>query len=310
MWSRNVASACRQRTKAVCLRAPSRSLASVAETTSTTASPAPSSSTSDAGNAPNVVLNAAVVLNRSPILTRTPTLFERAYYAYQSRIQRALFNPFPTDFYFKTGSLLEKKFAKEEKLREREAFGGPWTLKRRKQGPTQLDEDGILIASTDQTENMGEEPIEAPAPRIHESDRTGDVKSLDRMGERNLYLLIRAKDHTGKEVWRFPQGGLQEGEFLHQAALRDLQAECGVNMDTWIVGKKPIAVYQPSLPESVKKTLGGELYTFFLKAHILAGQVRPDGKNVTDFAWLTKQEIEPRVEKDYWASVKDILSDF
>lgn len=103
-------------------------------------------------------------------------------------------------------------------------------------------------------------------------------------------------------------------------------------MDAWVVGKKPIAVHQPSLPESTKKTLGGEvsrrlhvpshcppeltlpspsqLYTFFLKAHILAGQVRPDGKNVTDFAWLTKEEIEPRVEKDYWASVEGILSDF
>ena len=51
-----------------------------------------------------------------------------------------------------------------------------------------------------------------------------------------------------------------------------------------------------------------QVYTFFLKAHILAGQARPNGKNVTDFAWLTKEEIEPRVEKDYWASVKDILS--
>ncbi|KAI0637247.1 39S mitochondrial ribosomal protein L46-domain-containing protein [Trametes polyzona] len=306
MWSRNVAAVCRQRTRA-CLHAPSRSLASVAD------APAASSSTSTPppdASAPKVVLNAAVILNRSPILTRTPTLFERAYYAYQSRIRRALFNPFPTDFYFKTGSLLERKFAKEEKLREREAFGGPWTLKRRKQGPAELDEDGVLVASADQAENMGEEPVDPPAPRIHEADRMGDVKSLDRKGERNLYLLVRGKDHTGKEVWRFPQGGLQEGELLHQAAQRDLEAECGVNMDTWIVGKKPIAVHQPSLPESTKKALGGELYMFFLKAHILAGQVRPDGKNVTDFAWLTKEEIEPRVAKDYWASVQGILSDF
>lgn len=111
--------------------------------------------------------------------------------------------------------------------------------------------------------------------------------------------------------------------------MRDLQAECGENMDTWIVGTKPIAVHQPSLPEPTKKALGGDvracdllvipcksshvwfqLYTFFLKAHILAGQVRPDGKKVTDFAWLTKEEIEPQVDKAYWASVKDILSDY
>ncbi|KAI0822610.1 39S mitochondrial ribosomal protein L46-domain-containing protein [Trametes gibbosa] len=302
MWSRNVASVCKRRMRA-CLYAPSRSLASVAEAPT-------ASSSADAVPAPNVVINAAVILNRSPILTRTPTLFERAYYAYQSRVRRALYNPFPTDFYFKTGSLLERKFAKEERIREREAFGGQWTIKRRKQVPSEMDEDGVLIASADQAETMGEEPVEPPAPRVHESDNTGDVKSLDRKGERNLYLLVRGKDHTGKQVWRFPQGGLQEGELLHKAASRDLEAECGINMDTWIVGKKPIAVHQPSLSESTKKTLGGEMYTFFLKAHILAGQVRPDGKNVTDFAWLTKEEIEPRVEKDYWTSVQGILSDF
>ena len=51
-------------------------------------------------------------------------------------------------------------------------------------------------------------------------------------------------------------------------------------------------------------------YTFFLKAHILAGQVRPNGKTATDFAWLTKEEIEPRVEKAYWESVKDTLADY
>ena len=45
-----------------------------------------------------------------------------------------------------------------------------------------------------------------------------------------------------------------------------------------------------------------QLYTFFLKAHILAGQVRPNGQNVTDFAWLTKQELEECVCR----SVKNI----
>ncbi|TBU28895.1 39S mitochondrial ribosomal protein L46-domain-containing protein [Dichomitus squalens] len=299
MLSRNVVSACRQHTRG-CLHAPSRSLASIAEASSSAAS---------SSSATKAVINAAVIVNRSPILTRTSSLFERAYYAYQSRIRRALFNPFPTEFYFKTGSLLEKKFAREEKLREKEAFGGPWFLKRSDRGLEEDGELGSIQVSPDQADNMGEEPIEPPASRIHEADKKGDVKSLDRLGERNLYLLVRGKDDLGKEVWRFPQGPLQDGEFLHQAALRDLQAEVGENMDTWVVGKKPIAVYQPSLPKSTTNSLGGELYTFFLKAHILAGQARPSGKNVTDFAWLTKEEIEPRVEKDYWASVKDILSD-
>lgn len=42
----------------------------------------------------------------------------------------------------------------------------------------------------------------------------------------------------------------------------------------------------------------------------MAGQVQPDGKNVSDFAWLTKLEIRKRVDPKYWDATKDMLSDF
>lgn len=42
----------------------------------------------------------------------------------------------------------------------------------------------------------------------------------------------------------------------------------------------------------------------------MAGQVQTEGKNIKDFAWLTKQEIEGRVSSHYWLGVKDVLSDF
>lgn len=47
---------------------------------------------------------------------------------------------------------------------------------------------------------------------------------------------------------------------------------------------------------------------FFFKAHIMAGQVKPS-KSITDFAWLTKKEIQKRVDAQYWDGVKDMLSD-
>ncbi|KAH9946340.1 39S mitochondrial ribosomal protein L46-domain-containing protein [Epithele typhae] len=298
MFSRSVVSASRQRTKA-CVHAPSRALASVAEASSSTQAGKPST---------EPVINAAVVLNRSPIITRTPTPFERAYYAYQSRIRRALFNPFPADFYFKSGTLLEKQFERREKIREREAFGGKWSFKDGRRS-SNVDEFGELPVGAESAE-LGEEVLTPPAPRVHESDRTGDVKSLDRMGERNLYLLVQGKDRAGKSMWRFPEGSLEKGELLHQAAVRDLYAECGENMDAWMVGRKPIAMHQPSGSENERRhSIRPQAYTFFLKGHILAGQVRP-GKTVSDFAWLTKEEIESRVDKAYWASVKDILADF
>ena len=52
----------------------------------------------------DTVVQTGIILNRSPTLTRKPTAFERTYYAYQARIERALHNPVPTEFYFKPGS--------------------------------------------------------------------------------------------------------------------------------------------------------------------------------------------------------------
>ena len=52
----------------------------------------------------------------------TPTPFENAFYKYQQRIARTLHNPFPYDFYFKPGSILESRFILEERQRERSLF--------------------------------------------------------------------------------------------------------------------------------------------------------------------------------------------
>ncbi|TFK67881.1 50S ribosomal subunit L30 [Pluteus cervinus] len=235
-------------------------------------------------------LQAAVILNRSPILTRTPSEFERAYYAYQSRIRRTLHNPFPYDFYFKQGSLLETRFNLEEHTRERRAFGQTFAPKDKLHGSA---ENGALVVKQE-----GEDEI--LLPRVHPSDTSMDIQSLDRRGRRNLYLLLQTD-----RGWQFPQGDVKKGELLHQAAQRDLFEECGPHMDTWIVSRNPIGVLaEKSLndpPEVCHKM------TFFFKAHILAGQVRLQG--ASSFAWLTKEEIQERVSTSYWTGTKDMLSD-
>ncbi|KAF9052771.1 39S mitochondrial ribosomal protein L46-domain-containing protein [Panaeolus papilionaceus] len=250
------------------------------------------------------LISTAIVLNRSPVLTRSPAPFETAYYSYQGRIRRALHNPFPYDFYFKQGSLLEKRFNIEERNREKRAFG-PAFLEKEDITEEQRQADIAAVEQLAIQEGEGE----TLAPRKHESDTTGDVKSLDRQGQRNLYLLLKATDSAGKSTWRFPQGDVEKGQLLHQAAQKDLHAECGDNMDSWIVGRIPIGVYQPpTVPQSTPET--PEHYVFFFKGHIMAGQVKPEGKGVEDFAWLTKEEIETRVVPHYWNAIKDILSDF
>jgi large subunit ribosomal protein L46 len=202
-------------------------------------------------------ISTAVILNRSPILTKAPTPFETAFYSYQARIRRALSNPFPHDFYFKQGSLLQTRFNLEERQREKRAFG-PSFLPPEDVDPEKAAADKAAVEQLAQQEGEGEELTS----RTHKADSTNDVKSLDRQGQRNLYLLLLAEEN-GKDVWRFPQGGLEKGDLLHQvcddkllfgmnanhkwlqAAQKDLFAECGEHMDTWIVGRNPIGLYKP-----------------------------------------------------------------
>ncbi|KDR81382.1 hypothetical protein GALMADRAFT_239249 [Galerina marginata CBS 339.88] len=249
---------------------------------------------------PQPHISTAIVLNRAPILTRTPTPFEQAYYAYQARIRRTLHNPFPHDFYFKQGTLLETRFNIEERKRERLAFG-PAFLEKEDISEEKRLANIAAVEQLAQQEGEGEELMSRTQP----ADLKEDFTSLNRRGQRNLYLLLHTMENE-KDTWRFPQGDVEKGQFLHHAAQKDLLAECGNKMDTWIVGKAPIGVHKSEFPNAEAP----ERVVFFFKAHILAGQVSPEGKNVQDFAWLTKQEIKTRVDDRYWTSIENILSDY
>lgn len=56
------------------------------------------------------------------------------------------------------------------------------------------------------------EEVERPLRRVTEADRLGDLKSLDRLLHRTLYLLV--KGVGGR--WEFPNGRLSGKETLHQ----------------------------------------------------------------------------------------------
>ncbi len=194
-----------------------RCLATTAQSSSTsTPSPPPQPTTSKKPKKPR--LSTAVILNRSPILTRSPTPFEQAYHAYQARVWRALHQPFPYDFYFKQGSLLETRFNLEEKEREKVAFG-PNFVQDDYQDPAKVEADKAAVKLLAQQEGEGQ----AFASREHPADKSVDVKSLDRAGERNLYLLLKSEEN-GKEVWRFPQGGVEGADLLHQASRAPLDS--------------------------------------------------------------------------------------
>ena len=150
------------------------------------------------------VLEASVIVNRSPTITRSPSRFEKTFFQYQSRIARALHNPFPYEFYFKQGSPLEAQFNIEERKRERQAFG-------RLTRPVWEATEANLEAA-----ELAREEVGKRATRFTDADKRRDLRSLDRRGERNLYLITKSGDGS----WSFPRAPIRKGEFLHQVSNR------------------------------------------------------------------------------------------
>jgi len=146
------------------------------------------------------LLEASIIVNRSPTITRSPSRFEKTFFQYQSRIARALHNPFPYEFYFKQGSPLEAQFNIEERKRERQAFG---RLTRTMWDATEANLEAAELAK---------EEVGKRATRFTQADKRKDLHSLDRRGERNLYLVTKSEDG----LWSFPHATIRKGEFLHQ----------------------------------------------------------------------------------------------
>ncbi|KAG5439927.1 hypothetical protein PCANB_000209 [Pneumocystis canis] len=220
---------------------------------------------------------AATVLLRSPIITAEQTPFEKAYYAYQRQLSERLAAPFPVDFYFKKGSLAEKKWLENE-------------MNRTKMNSSFDDIDP----------KIREKKTRIALPRETEADRKGDLHSLERKLDKTLYLLV--KKPRNEHCWQFPQGAVMENDVLHTTAERSLRDICGNNMNVWYVGHIPIGNGKYKYPEGYSNEFYGA------KARVMAGQVKLNTAEMVDWVWVTKNEIRQYVSKAYWNTIHAMLS--
>lgn len=98
---------------------------------------------------------------------------------------------------------------------------------------------------------------------------------------------------------------------LHQAAERILVQSAGVNMNTWIVGHAPAGylIEKPKLGDDSAVLESGEK-TFFMRGRIMAGQadLKENLFGLTDFKWLTRQEVATHLDNKYYNAVEKMMS--
>ncbi|KAJ3580021.1 hypothetical protein NPX13_g544 [Xylaria arbuscula] len=273
-------------------------------------------------------IRSGVILTRAPLITRALTPFENSFFFYQKRLNERLVLPFRHTFYFKKDTAADLDW--RIKFEERGSIAAKELGRYYAQGRNAWN-DELLVGSTLSNEERvreillkdaelrvtedGEEappdevvPVERPMDRITEADKKNDIRRLDRALDRTLYLIVQRTDGQ----WQFPTEDVPTDEHLQETAARALEQSAGVNMNTWMVGRVPVAhfVRQPEFSEDTSLKQRGEK-TFFLKGRIMAGQadLKDNKMGLKDFNWLTKDELRAKLDKDYFNAVRNMMAD-
>ncbi|KAI5926360.1 39S mitochondrial ribosomal protein L46-domain-containing protein [Camillea tinctor] len=273
-------------------------------------------------------IKSGIILTRAPLITKPLTPFENAFYFYQKRLNERLVLPFRHTLYFKkdTASDLDWRIKFEERGEIAAKELGRYYAQGRNAwndellvGSTLSNEERIRDILLKDAENRvtedGEKakpdevvPLERPMDRITEADKTNDVRRLDRKLDRSLYLVCR----TSNGHWVFPAADVSTDEHLHETAARVLEDAAGVNMNTWMVGRVPVAhlVIKPKFDEKSALIQRGEKI-FFLKGRIMAGQadLKNNRMGLEDFNWLTKEELKEKLDEEYFHAVRNMMAD-
>ncbi|KAG4305688.1 hypothetical protein PORY_000598 [Pneumocystis oryctolagi] len=156
-------------------------------------------------------LFAATVLARAPLVVRVQTPFEKAYYAYQQQLQARLAAPFPAEFYFKKGSLAEKKWLLAMQAVQAEQSG-------------RAGRAGQPVQAVGAAQAAAGEHSE-PVLLTGESNGEHSERSLERQLDQTLYLLVKRGD--GEHCWQFPQGRVEDDDEALQRVSQP--CECRAN---------------------------------------------------------------------------------
>ena len=121
-------------------------------------------------------------------------------------------------------------------------------------------------------------------------------------GDRYLIVKKPRKEHA----WQFPQGGKEVDESLLEAAIRELQEECGESLRVSF-SVSPKGVYRYFFPKGfVRDGFCGAMVTFYW-AQYKSGFVTLDSNELSDFAWVYRDKLRDYFSPKYAVFIQTIL---
>lgn len=110
-------------------------------------------------------------------------------------------------------------------------------------------------------------------------------------GEAGCRFLLVLSRLTKRPLWEFPKGGVDEGESLQEAAMRELLEETGLRPDDvrMVAGFERREEYRFTTGDNNRKTLIRKEVTYYL-AEALRTEVRIAEAEASEYAWLSLKD--------------------
>lgn len=234
----------------------------------------------------------AVCVQRFPSICRVKTSLEKEFYDMQIRLQ--IQKSRLSDFEVEEKDYLEKKLAREKKAMEEDLDVSQVS---KMEGATDFEE--LQEAKETELQNF------RPQSRETAADKKQDFQSLQRKLDQILYLLVKKPRQS--YMWQMPQGGLDPGESLIQAAQRELEEECGTDLKVQFLSNSPVAFHNYKHNTEKDSIFGSKV--FFFKAQYVSGSVKLNLKELEQYVWVTKEEMKQYVSNDYYNAIAPALMD-
>ncbi|EPR63213.1 putative ribosomal protein L46 [Toxoplasma gondii RUB] len=127
------------------------------------------------------------------------------------------------------------------------------------------------------------------------------LRSLEREPERTLYLIVRYGDS-----WQFPLEDRIHGQSMRSTLKRLCSEQLGSSYAPFLLGYSPFSYAKRTYPKKTKEAgiLGRKI--FYYRAHHIPGSENlklPEGSPVSDFAWVTLQELPAYISPRKLAAV-------